>query len=257
MRWTSEGDRTFVALPVFPVRMFRHGTIWVHRDAGIDAPRDLEGKRVGLSQFPQTAAIWIRGILAHDYGVDLASIAWLHEPQFPAPPAVRELFQVAANTSGKPLDVLLTEGEIDAYLGARIAEETHRHPRVRRLFPDYVERERDYYRRTGIFPIMHAIALRREVHEAYPFAAAGLCDALARAKDVAREKMRYMGTSRYMLPWLRAELEELDTLFDGDPYVDGLDPNRTTLETLLTYLEEQALVERPITLEDVFYGAKS
>jgi 4,5-dihydroxyphthalate decarboxylase len=248
----------FVAIPVFPSRVFRHGTICVHRDSGITLPKDLEGKRVGVPDFLMTAALWIRGLLQHEYGVDLTALRWVQEAPFRPESAVvsqealATKFSIERNTSGKPLPLLLEEGAIDAFLGADIPETLRRSAVVRRLFPNYADLDRSYYRRTKVFPIHHTIVIRKEVYERHPFVAKSLFDALTHSKDVARKRMRYMGTLRYMLPWMIAEIEELDALFEGDPFAYGLEPNRKTLETELQYLEEQAMLPRPTPLDEVF-----
>lgn len=191
-------------------------------------------------------------MFAHEYGVDLTAISWQHEPQFLVPPAVAANYRITPNRSGRLLDDLLIDGEIDAYIGARISDAAQRSLSVQRLWPDYKERERDYFRRTRLFPIMHTIAIRRDVYERDPFVARSLFDALIAAKEIARSKMRYLGTLRYMLPWMFAEIEEVDAVFGRDPFVDGLEPNRPELEMTLKYLREQALLDRPVTLEDAF-----
>lgn len=264
LRRTSAGDCPFVAIPVFPSRVFRHSMICVNRHAGIDKPKDLEGKRVGVPYFTMTAALWIRGLLQQDYGVDVRKIVWLQDGAFgpagaddPTQRAIRAGFTIEANASGKPLETLLDEGAIDAFIGADVPEAMRASPNIRRLFPDYRTVEREYYRRTKIFPIMHTVVIRRDFYDAHPFVARNLFDALERSKDVARRKMRYMGTLRYMLPWMIAEIEELDELFEGDPFGYGLEPNRHTLETALGYLEDQGLLTGPVALDDAFVDVRS
>jgi 4,5-dihydroxyphthalate decarboxylase len=229
------GDRTFVAIPVFPSRVFRHGMICVRRDAGITEPRQLEHRRVGVPSYPMTAAVWIRGLLRDEYQVDHRTIAW-----------------VEAKDLGGTMTAALEAGEIDAFIGADIPEEMRRSPQVVRLFLDYREREREYYRRTRIFPIMHTVVIRREVYERAPFVAPALFDALSRAKDVARERMRYMGTLRYMLPWMISEIEEIDEVFGGDPWVYGVEPNRPTLDALISHLLDQGFLSKPFACDDLF-----
>jgi 4,5-dihydroxyphthalate decarboxylase len=258
-RRTSAGTCPFVAIPVFPSRVFRHGMIYVNRNAGIESPRDLEGKRVGVPHFPMTAAVWIRGLLQREYGVDLSKIIWLQDTPLRSvgdggamQRALEAKFLLETNTSGKAMETLIDDGTIDGFIGADIPEAMRTSPYVRRLFPNYKELEQDFYRRTRIFPIMHTVVIRRDVYEANPFVAQSLFDALNRSKDIAREKMRYMGTLRAMLPWMIAEIEEIDAVFDGDPFVYGLEPNRPTLDAALGYLCDQALLTGPISLGDAF-----
>jgi len=258
LRRKIAGESAFVGIPAFPSRVFRHGMIVVRKEAGIDSPRQLEGKRVGVPHYPMTAAVWIRGLLQSDHGVDLTKVTWVQDAPF-RPVAgdtsvarLQARFQIEDNTSGKALDTLIDEGGIDAFIGADVTEGMRANPRLRRLFPDFRAAEQDYYRRTKIFPIMHTVVIRKDVYERHPFVAKSLFDALTRSKDVARGRMRYMGTLRYMLPWMIAEIEEVDALFDGDPFVYGLEPNRHTLEALLGYLVDQSLSSGTISLDDAF-----
>lgn len=255
----SSGKCPFVAIPVFPSRVFRHGMICVNVRAAIKGPKDLEGKRIGVPHFPMTAALWIRGLLQREYGVDLSAINWVQDSPFrpvgdgaQMAEMLQKKFRIEANGTGKSLEDLIDSGEIDGFIGADIPEQMRASPNVRRLFPNFKELEQDYYRRTKIFPIMHTVVIRRDVYEKNPFVAQSLYDALDRSRELARRKMRYMGTLRYMLPWMIAEIDELDELFDGDPFVYGLTPNRKTLETALGYLEDQSLLLAPVILDEAF-----
>jgi 4,5-dihydroxyphthalate decarboxylase len=264
LRRMSTGACPFVALPVFPSKVFRHAMIRVRRAAGITTPKQLEGRRVGVPHFPMTAAVWIRGLLQREYGVDIAKIQWVQDSPFrpvgddaALHKALAKRFTIEDNTSGKSLEQLIDDGGIDGFIGADVPEAMRRSPHVAPLFPDFKAEEQAYYQRTKIFPIMHTVVIRREVYEKHPFVAQSLYDAFTKSKDVARKKMRYMGTLRYMLPWMIAEIEELDRIFDGDPFVYGLEPNRPTLEALAGYLDDQALLSGPISIDDVFVDVTS
>lgn len=255
----SAGDSPLVALPVFPSRVFRHGMVSINRRSGIKSPKDLEGKRVGVPLYTMSAAVWMRGHLQHDYGVDLAKIHWVEGAiNHPGPhghPSVLPLLRpvsIEPNRSGKSLSDLLESGDIDAIVGTTLPDSIKRSPDVERLFPDYREVEKDYYRRTRIFPIMHLLALRRDVYEANPFIASSMFDALCTAKERARLRMRDLGTLQYMLPWMTADLDELDEVFGGDAWPYGIEPNRPTLEALMTYLADQAIIKAPMPIEDLF-----
>ena len=248
----------FVALPVFASRVFRHGFIVVNRRF-VTAPRELAGKRIGVPLYTQTAAIFIRGLMQHEFGVDLSGIEWVQgavdEPGGYGRPAVLPLVKpvnITANASGKSLSDLLAAGEIHAIVGSNLPRALNRHPDVVRLFPDFRAREQDYYRRTRIFPIMHLVVIRNDIYERHPFVATSLYNAFCAAKDRAREKMRYPGTLRYMLPWLPDDVEEIDAVFGGDCWPYGVEPNRPTLEALVTYMAEQALIPAPIPIEQLF-----
>jgi 4,5-dihydroxyphthalate decarboxylase len=256
----AKGDSPFVALPVFPSRVFRHGHITINRKSGIKTPKDLEGKRIGVPLYTQTAAIFIRGLLQHEYGVDLGRIRWvqgaLKKAGAHGSPTVAPLLKEPAmevNQSGKSLSRLLADGDIDAVISSRPVEGIGSNPDIARMFPNYREVEKDYYRRTRIFPIMHLIVIRRDVHEAHPFVAQSLYDALCESKDRALALMRERGALRYMLPWLPADMDEIDQVFDGgDPWPYGIEANRATLEALVQYMVEQHFIPKRIAIEDLF-----
>ena len=249
----------FVAIPVFPSRAFRHGFIAIHRKAGIKGPKDLEGKRVGVPLYTMTAAIFIRGLLQHEYGVDLSKIQWvqgaMNAPNAHGSPTVLPLLKpvpIEQNRSGKSMSDLIEERVVDATLGTSLPEAIRHNPDIRRLFPDYETLEKAYYKRTRIFPIMHLIAIRKDVYEKYPFIATSLYDAMCKAKDIALEKMLNLRALRYMVPWLMRDIDEINDVFGGDPWPYGVEPNRPTLTALVQYLAEQALIAQPVPVDDLF-----
>jgi len=253
------GDRRFVALPVFPSRVFRHGYIFVNARSGVRDPQDLAGRRIGLPLYTQTAAIWARGHLQHQFGVDLSAVRWVQgavekggthgKPH--APPLLRPV-AIEHNESGAPLDALLAQGDIAALIGSRKPQSFGRHPDIVRLFPDYRALERRLYETAGIFPIMHLIALRRELYERHRWVATSLYKAFVESKRRAIARMHYAGSLAVMLPWLLAEIEEIDEVFGGDPWPYGIEPNRATLQALVQYMVEQHFIAGPIALEDLF-----
>jgi 4,5-dihydroxyphthalate decarboxylase len=179
----------------------------------------------------------------------------VNEPGAYGNPSVMPLLKpttITPNQSGKSLSDLLASGDIHAIIGSNLPNALGRHPDVVRLFPDYRAREKDYYRRTKIFPIMHLIVIRNDVYERHPFVAKSLFDAFSAAKDWAWQKMRYPGTLRYMLPWLPDDIAEIDELFGGDCWPYGVEPNRPTLEALVTYMVEQGLIAEAIPVEKLF-----
>ena len=243
------GQCPFVAIPVFASRLFRHGFIFFNRKSGIRTPKDLEGRRVGVPLYTMSAAIWIRGLLQHEYGVDLDKIRWVQGALKSAGahgnPTVAPLLKsipIEINTSGKSMSRLLADGDIDAVISSRPVDGIGTNPDIARMFPDYRAVEKDYYRRTRIFPIMHLIVIRRDVHEAHPFVAASLYRALCESKDRALALMRERGALRYMLPWLPADMDEIDEVFGGDPWPYGIEANRPTLEALVQYMVEQHFI---------------
>jgi 4,5-dihydroxyphthalate decarboxylase len=252
------GDDRFVALPVFPSRVFRHGYIFVNTRAGIRAPKDLEGKRVGLPLYTQTAAIWARGHLSDQFGVDLTSIRWVQGAVEeagthgkPHAPALLRPVAIEQNT-GASLATQLAAGEIEALIGSRKPDTLGSHPDVARLFPNYRALERDMYEKSKIFPIMHLIAIRRDLYERHRWLATSFYKAFVESKRRARARMRYGGSLSTMLPWLLDEIEEIDAVFGGDAFPYGIAPNRPTLETLVRYMVEQHFVARPVPVEELF-----
>ena len=255
----DRGSCPFVALPVFPSRVFRHGFICVHRDSDIKAPQDLEGRRIGVPLYTQTAAIWIRGLLQNEYAVDLSTVRWLEGAVMeagghghPAAPPMRKPPKIETNRTGRPLADLLLGGEIDAILGTFVDDACRAHRDIVRLFSDYRARERDYFRRTGIFPIMHLVVIRKDVHERHPGVARKLFDAMVAAKAWARSELAVSNAQHYMLPWLLDDLDEIDQVFDDDPWPYGIEANRRTLEPLVDYMLQQGFIARHIPLEELF-----
>jgi 4,5-dihydroxyphthalate decarboxylase len=248
----------FVAIPVFPSRSFRHGFIAVNRKF-VRTPKDLEGKRVGLPMYTMTASIFIKGLLQHEYGVDLSTIEWvegqINGGEAHGAPTTMPLVKpvpIERNNTGKSLSTLLEEGAIHATIGTGLPNALGRNPDIQRLFPNYREVERAYFQRTGIFPIMHLVAIRRDVYERHPFVASSLYKALTAAKEVAINKMRAVVSLRYMLPWMGADVEEIKDVFGGDAFPYGLEANRRTLEALIQYLHDQHLIAAPMAPGDLF-----
>jgi 4,5-dihydroxyphthalate decarboxylase len=256
----AKGQLPYVALPVFPSRLFRHGYIFVNKNAGIRDAADLNGKRVGVQEYRQTAAVWIRGLLQHEYGVDPRSITWLeggvNAPRaFDADLDLRPTggYTIEFIGTDRTLDELLLAGEIDAVIGARCPNCVRTHSAVAgKLFPNSRQLEQDYYRRTGIFPMMHTLVMREELHHDQPWVSDSLYKAFVQAKDWCWQQMRFSGAARYMLPWLFDDIDELDALFGGDPWPYGLEENRVTLEALNQYLVEQGLMAAPQRLDKLF-----
>jgi 4,5-dihydroxyphthalate decarboxylase len=255
----SRNECPFVALPVFPSRIFRHGFIVFNRRSGIRSAKDFEGRRVGVQLYTMTAAVFIRGLLQHEYGVDLSTIRWVQgamdTPGSHGSPTVLPLLKpvsIEVNASNHSLSELLERGEIDAIIGATLPKSLGTNPDIVRLFPDYDQVEMAYYKKTRIHPIMHLVAIRRDVYEAHPFIAQSLYRAFCAAKEVALKHMRFSGALRYMLPWLMKSVDQIDDVFGGDPWPYGVEENRPTLEALVTYLHDQAIIPAPMKLEDLF-----
>lgn len=254
----ASGDRTFIALPVFPSRAFRHSFIAVNSDR-IKKPNDLNGKKIGVQLYTMTAAVWQRGVLQHEYGVDLSTVEWIEgKMEGPGshgqPSALKPLvpIKISANTQPKSLSQLLEDGDIDATIGADLPDCVGRAPHIKRLWPNFKEVEQEYYKKTKIFPMMHLVVLRRDFYEKHRFAATSLYEALNESKELARKRMEFTGALRYMLPWLPQELDEIKEVFGGDCWPYGVDCNRITLEALIDYLYEQSMIETKPTVDELF-----
>ena len=255
----SRGNSPFVAIPVFPSRFFRHSCVFINSDSGIKKPADFKGKKIGAPEYSITAAVWIRGFLNDEYGVKAGDVEWFVGGQEEAgrkervklklPPEIK----VNALGDDQTLNGMLESGAIDALISARSPSSFVKgSPKVRRLFPNYKEVEMDYYRRTKIFPIMHVLVIRKELYERDPWVARSLYKAFCQAKERAIQAMHVSNTLACTLPWLTAEMELLKSLFGPDWWPYGVEPNRHLLDTLLRYMDEQGLIDRPVKLEELF-----
>lgn len=253
----AQGNDEFIAIPIFPSRVFRHGFIFV-RDH-IQSPADIAGKTVGVPEYWQTAAVWIRGLLQNEYQIDLQTVNWI-EGGVDVPLSSEEHharqdalgFRPKILPQGENLSDSLAKGTIDAVIGARKPNSVNRDPKVVRLFPNYREIEREYYERTKIFPIMHTFVLRNSIYERHPWVAESLFKAFSQSKKICLDKMRFTGTIKYTLPWLFSDLEEIDTLFEGDPWPYGFVANQHVLETFSHYLTQQNFIDKELDLVKQF-----
>lgn len=249
----------FVAIPVFPSRFFRHSCIYVNAASGIRKPTDLIGRRIGNPEYQMTAPVWIRGILSDHYAVPVDSVTYVtggeEEPgrseklKLDLPPSIK-LERIGPEQT---LSQMLRDGEIDALYTARAPSSFRAGDgRVVRLFPDYREIERDYYRSTGIFPIMHTVAIRRDVYEANRWIAQSLQKAFFAAQARTYADLKESAALKAMLPWLNHHVEEAIAEMGEDYWPYGFARNRATLETFLRYHHEQGLSKRLLVPEDLF-----
>ena len=253
----SQGNAPMLAIPVFPSRVHRHSAIYVRKDRGIRTAKDLEGRIVGIPEWAQTAGIYVRGILAEEYGVDLATIRWLqagvNEPgraekvALKLPPGIS--YESRPDTS---LSAMLASGEADAVISARAPDAFVRGDEVARLFPSYRAEEERFFKSTGIFPIMHLITMRRAVFEQHPWAAMNLFKMFDEAKRRCFDRMRDFTCARIPLPWAAAISEEIAAGFGPDPYPYGIAESRPTLDAFCRYAHDQGVTHRRMTADDLF-----
>ena len=252
-------DPPFVAIPVFPSRFFRHSCIYINRDSGIREPKDLVGKRVGTPEYQMTAGVWIRGILNDEYHVPVTSVRYFSGgEEEPGRPEKLKLSlpletQLEAIPPNKTLSAMLDACEIDALYTARMPSTFVRGSgKVRRLFEDYQTVEREYYSRTKIFPIMHAIVIRRDVYDKHPWVAQSLYKAFVLAQREAYQELYQTAALKYMLPWLVRHVEETRATMGQDFWPYGFEPNFHILSTFLRYSHEQGLSQRLLTPQQLF-----
>ncbi|MDQ6526507.1 hypothetical protein RB608_23000 [Nocardioides sp. LHD-245] len=255
---TANGDERFVGIPAFLSRSFRHSSMYVREDGDIRAPADLAGKRIGVPEYQMTASVWTRGLLVDDFDVDLTDVTWctggLEQPGRVERQPLRlpDSVHVEPLAHDSTLSDALVEGDIDALMAPRVPRVFRQTDGIRRLFPDYRARELDYYERTSIFPIMHLVVVRREIVEKHPWVPRSLYKAFCEAKSISTAGLADLPALPYTMPFLLAALEEQEEVFGADPWPYGLEQNRNTLETFMSYLRQQGLCERPPNPEDLF-----
>lgn len=230
----AQGKAKFVTLPVFPSRMFCHAFIFANTRTGVAVPKDLEGKRIGVQGYQMTAAVWIRGLLRRDFGVDLEDVSWF-EGGVNEPGVIGE-DQTSMRPGGKQLEIqnigdertlsdMLAADELDAIIGAVRPDSLRTHDHVRRMLM-----ERDYYQRTKVFPIIHGLVMLKEFHRENPDLARKIYQAFDEAKKIALAQTRFTGSLRFMLPWMIEDLEEIEEVFGDDFWPYGIESNRPSLE---------------------------
>lgn len=246
----ADPDPGFICIPVFVSRVFRHSAIYVRKGSGIASPKDLEGKRVGVPEWAQTATIYVRGMLAHEYGVDLRSIAWtqagvhdagrIEKVKLHLPPGLR-----VTSAPERSLTDMLAKGDLDAVISAR-------DPGGERMFPDYPAAEAAYFRKTRIFPIMHVVVLRRDVYERDRWIAMNLLQAFEEAKNLSLARAAEIGASATPVPWLADHTRRWREMAGEDFWPYGVEPSRPTLEAFLQYSFEQGICARHLRPEELF-----
>ena len=249
----------FVAIPVMLSKIFRHDCIYVRPDAGINEPADLRGKRIGLPQYSSTAGVFIKGLMQHEYGVPPQDMTWFmggQDTPAPAPLVPMDLpagIHLEFIAEDKTLEGMMADGELDALFATYIPNMfLNGSPKIARLFPNFKEVEQDYYRRTGIFPIMHTVVIREDIHREHPWVAASLYEAFCQSKDLAVNGLYDTDALALSLPFLIDHLEESWRIFGSDYWSYGVESNRPALEGVAQYVVDQGLAPRVVSTEELF-----
>ena len=263
LAYANQGFRDYSLIPVFPLRLFRHKSIFINIDSGIRHPEDLKGKRVGTPGYSSTSLTWIRGFMQHEYEVIPEDLEWVvsasdssakdagkvSEQESIVPKGI----EVRVGPEGKDESDMLVDGDVDAlFHAAEPRAFTEGHPKIKRLFPNPRETERDYFSRTGIFPIMHAVAMRNDVIDKHPWLPEAVFNAYAQAKQARYEEMR-MGWVLGTLPWYGQELEETRAVMGENFWPYGIEANLKTLNALFQYSHEQGLAKKRLSVEELFH----
>jgi 4,5-dihydroxyphthalate decarboxylase len=243
-----------LGIPIFPARAFRHSYIFINTKSGIQEPRDLIGKRVALKEFQQTAVVWLRGILRHDYGVAADKIHWLEWAQERSMQLeIPSRYDVQVLPPKSAADQLLIKGEIDAVVCTSLFPSFVKgHPNIRRLFEDHQAVERAYFKRTRIFPIMHTVVMREELWRECPWIGPSLFKAFQEAKQLAYRRVNDLSPYQLSMTWFREPLREQQDILGDDPWSYGLAPNRKAIETLIDYVYEQGFTAKKVRAEELF-----
>jgi 4,5-dihydroxyphthalate decarboxylase len=251
----SRGDLPLIAIPVFPSRYFRHSCIFVNPER-VKKPEDMKGKRIGVPEYQMTAAVWIRGMLADDYGVKPSDIEWFSGGVMQPGREEKLPLQLPAGTSltnmkDRSLNDMLLSSDLDGYIGARVPGAFDEGKLVR-LFPDYEQVEMDYYRRTKVFPIMHVLAIKEAVLAQNPWVAMSLFKAFRQAKDRCLEDMLDSSALQYSLPWMWPSLERARSAMGDDIWPYGVEASRATLDKFVECMDAQGLTRRRMIVEELF-----
>lgn len=266
LAYANEGFRDYALLPIYPIRTFRHKSIFIRTDRGIKKPADLRGRKVATPGFSSTSLTWLRGIMQHEYGLSPEEIKWyVSSKDSSAGTAgkvskqesmVPEGLSVDKGPEGKDESDMLESGDVDAlFHAAEPRAYIEGDPRVARLFPDFRKTERAYFKKTEIFPIMHAVAIRNTLVEQNPWLPKAVFNAYSQAKQVMYDHLKKMGWATISLPWVPQEIEETQALMGENFWPYGIEPNRKALEALFQYSYEQGLASKKLTIAELFHPA--
>jgi 4,5-dihydroxyphthalate decarboxylase len=263
LAFANDGFRDYSLLPIFPLRTFRHKSVFIRTDRGIERPEDLRGKVIATPGYSSSSLTWIRGIFEDEYGVKPEDIEWVVSSKTSDAASgkaskqenvIPEGLTVREGPQGLDESDLLESGEVDALFHAvEPRAYVEGDPIVARLFADYRQVERAYFAKTGIFPIMHVVAVRDDVIEEHPWLPQAVFEAYSRAKQMNFDHLNKLGWAMVSLPWFSQEFEETRELMGDNYWPYGIAPNRKTLETLFRYSYEQGLASRELTIEELFH----
>jgi len=251
--WTSKNENPYVGIPVFPSRFFRHNGIYVHEDADIEEPQDLRGKTVGgFITYQETAVVMMRGMLDDEYGVEPSEVDWVFQSEERIPFEYPDDVDITHTEGNDNVLEMIGTGELDALLSPVMPPAYG--DTVERLFENFKEVEQEYFRRTGVFPIMHLIAVRRDIIDDHPWVATSLWDAFVEAKEKAMDRVYDTGGLAATLPWLLDHVEETRDVLGEDywPYGFQNEVNYETIDTLCRYSYEHGVSERRVQPEELF-----
>lgn len=255
---TARGESRYIGVPVFLSRSFRHSAIYVRTDRGIDSPQALKGCRIGVPDFQQTAGIWVRGMLGDEYGVTSRDVRWVVGGLEQAGREARVPYRLPDDIHIEPIGAdqalasLLDAGDIDAVIAPKPPSCFGRNERVRRLFPDFRSDEEAWFTRTGLFPPMHMLGIRRTLVEQHPWLPVNVYAAFRKSRDLALAELAVTDTLRVMHPWLTSEFERVKSLMGADYWRYGMKENRLDLETLQRYARSDGLIQEEVPLERLF-----
>ncbi len=247
-----ESGAAFTAIPVFPHRRFRHGYVAINTRAGIKEPKDLNGTKVGLRSLRNSAGLWMRGILQDHYGVDLKTIEWWcqEEEDIALQPAA--WMKVRRVSEGGNIDQMLVKGELDAAIYPELLPSIrNRSPEVGFLFPDHKKAEMEFYRNSGIYPIMHTVVIRNEILNRHPWAAISMMQGFQQAKEICYQRMR--NPRNLAVVWAEELLREQEAVFGKDPWPYNLEDNRKNLELAVRYAHDEGMIKVRPKIEDLFF----
>ena len=253
----------FVALPAFPSRYFRHQTMFVNENSGITAPEDLRGKCVGVPEYQITAGVWQRGMLQDEYGVHPRDMKFFSGGVEDTGRVEKIRLDLPKDVSVEPigpndtLSAMLSNGELDALFTAHVPSCFYTDDHIKRLFPNYKDAEKAYFAKTGIFPIMHVVVVKRDIYESNPWIARSLMKAFEQSLQIAKDDVMYRSSLKIMLPWLADHVEETTRAMGDDFWTYGIESNRHVLETFLGYSYDQGLAQKAWNPDDIFVKSAS